>query len=107
MTAHTVVQADVSLIYALQVAGTLTFLKHVVTFVATMVGSLLNALRPGSQHSEGWRVDTVCVQVRRVPTFTVCVLSCQTPNKDRNEQLSPCLRRVTQLWMNVKHSFIG
>ena len=77
--------------------------KHIVRILAT---HLPNALQAGLQHSIGWRVLTLCIQALHVPTLSVLVFSDQTSNKDHNEQLSPCLRHLTQFCKNVKYDFI-
>ena len=88
-------------------SASVNFSKHVATIVATPIDSLVNALQPKSQHSEGRRVRTACVQLMCVPTLIAFLFSSQTRNKDHNEQLSPCLHHLTQFCMNVKREFIG
>ena len=85
----------------------LTFLKHITTIVTMPICFLVNVLKPRLQHSKGWQVHTVCVQVLCVPTLSTFMFSCQIPKKDHNELLSTCLLHLTQFCMNVKRDFIG
>ena len=63
----------------------------------TPIDSLLSALCAGSPCSIDQPVHTVGVQALHVLNFTVPLCPCQTPNKDHNGKVSPCLCHLTLL----------
>ena len=103
---YSIVRMPLVLNCAISLRFNITFSKYVLTVITMLVRFLLNALRAGSQHSVSRLAHTACVQIWHIPTLTVFVFSRQTPNKDHDEQLSPCLS-LAQFCTNVKCDFIG